>query len=82
MKFYKENQINPAASCLPLVAQFPVFIALYFVLQGLLEDIRRPGDLSWLHARSRTSPSTCQRALVGLPAARRSTSASQLASTY
>ena len=26
MKFYKENNINPAASCLPLLAQFPVFI--------------------------------------------------------
>jgi YidC/Oxa1 family membrane protein insertase len=33
MKFYKENNINPAASCLPLVAQFPVFIALYLTLK-------------------------------------------------
>jgi YidC/Oxa1 family membrane protein insertase len=32
-KFYKENNINPAASCLPTVAQFPVFIALYFTLR-------------------------------------------------
>jgi YidC/Oxa1 family membrane protein insertase len=47
MKFYRENQINPAASCLPLVAQFPVFIALYFVLR---EFSKHPpgGDLSWL----------------------------------
>src|SRR3954468_7209532 len=29
MKFYRENHINPAASCLPLVAQLPVFFALY-----------------------------------------------------
>ena len=28
MKFYKENQINPLAGCLPLVIQFPVWIAL------------------------------------------------------
>src|SRR5262245_60874738 len=28
MKFYKENEINPFASCLPLVAQLPVFISL------------------------------------------------------
>ena len=41
MKFYKENNINPAASCLPLLAQLPVFFALYFVLQGLLEATRR-----------------------------------------
>lgn len=47
MKFYRENQINPAASCLPLLAQFPVFIALYFVLR---QFSRHPpgGDLSWL----------------------------------
>ncbi len=33
MKFYKEHKINPAASCLPLIAQLPVFFALYFVLR-------------------------------------------------
>jgi YidC/Oxa1 family membrane protein insertase len=33
MKFYKENNINPAASCLPLILQFPIFIALYFTLK-------------------------------------------------
>ena len=27
MKFYKENEINPLGSCLPLVAQIPVFIS-------------------------------------------------------
>jgi YidC/Oxa1 family membrane protein insertase len=45
MKFYKENHINPAASCLPLVAQFPVFIALYFTLKHQSEHITG----SWLH---------------------------------
>jgi YidC/Oxa1 family membrane protein insertase len=35
MKFYRENKINPAASCLPLLAQFPVFLALYFALRTL-----------------------------------------------
>src|SRR6476661_9719281 len=33
MKFYKENEINPAASCLPMLVQLPVFFALYFVLR-------------------------------------------------
>ena len=37
MKFYKENKINPAASCLPMLAQFPVFIALYFTLKNFNE---------------------------------------------
>ena len=47
MKFYKENNINPAASCLPMVAQFPVFIALYFVLRNFAKH-PPAGDLSWL----------------------------------
>lgn len=33
MKFYKENQVNPLASCLPLVAQLPVFLALFYMLR-------------------------------------------------
>ena len=36
MKFYSENKINPFASCLPLLAQFPFFIGLYYLLQGPL----------------------------------------------
>jgi len=39
MKFYRENKINPAASCLPMLAQFPIFIALYFVLRDFREEI-------------------------------------------
>ena len=46
MKFYKENNINPASSCLPLLAQFPVFISLYLVLKHFPH---LPGDnLEWL----------------------------------
>lgn len=37
MKFYRENKVNPAASCLPLVAQLPVFFALFYMLQ---DDLR------------------------------------------
>jgi YidC/Oxa1 family membrane protein insertase len=33
MRFYKENEVNPLASCLPLLAQLPVFITLFFVLK-------------------------------------------------
>ena len=28
MRFYKENKVNPFASCLPLLLQLPVFMAL------------------------------------------------------
>jgi YidC/Oxa1 family membrane protein insertase len=33
MKFYRENNVNPFSSCLPIVFQLPVFIALYYVLK-------------------------------------------------
>jgi YidC/Oxa1 family membrane protein insertase len=40
MKFYRENDINPFASCLPLVAQIPVFIGLFYTLRtSLRKDI-------------------------------------------
>jgi YidC/Oxa1 family membrane protein insertase len=48
MKFYRENNINPAASCLPLLAQIPVFIGLYYTLNTFSKH-PPPGDLSWLH---------------------------------
>jgi YidC/Oxa1 family membrane protein insertase len=50
MKFYKENHINPAASCLPLLAQFPVFIALYLTLKHYSKSTSA-GHISgsWLH---------------------------------
>ena len=40
MKFYKDNEVNPLASCLPLVAQLPVFISLFYMLKkNLRTDI-------------------------------------------
>src|SRR3954462_3759817 len=37
MKFYSENKVNPFASCLPLAAQLPVFLSLYYMLR---KDLR------------------------------------------
>jgi YidC/Oxa1 family membrane protein insertase len=34
MGLYKEHNVNPASSCLPLVAQMPIFIALFSVLRS------------------------------------------------
>jgi YidC/Oxa1 family membrane protein insertase len=49
MKFYRDNNVNPAAPCLPLLFQFPVFIALYLVLRHP-DDLIQSGDSrSWLH---------------------------------
>src|SRR5207244_4896428 len=47
MKFYKEIRINPAASCLPILAQFPVFIGLYFTLRHFSHH-PPSGNLNWL----------------------------------
>jgi YidC/Oxa1 family membrane protein insertase len=33
MRFYQENKVNPLASCIPLIAQLPVFITLFYVLR-------------------------------------------------
>jgi len=33
MRIYKENKVNPFASCIPLIAQLPVFITLFYVLR-------------------------------------------------
>ncbi|EKD43403.1 MAG: hypothetical protein ACD_72C00291G0001 [uncultured bacterium] len=33
MEIYKTNKVNPLASCLPLLVQLPVLIALYWVMQ-------------------------------------------------
>jgi YidC/Oxa1 family membrane protein insertase len=48
MKFYKEKNINPASSCLPLVAQIPIFIGLFYTLRTFAKH-PPSGDLSWLH---------------------------------
>ena len=50
MKFYRENHINPAASCLPMLLQIPVFISLYYTLKYFTHHFETAGqDLSWLH---------------------------------
>lgn len=43
MKFYKDNNINPLSSCLPLLVQMPVFIVLYRVLSGLTRQVEAGG---------------------------------------
>lgn len=37
MRFYQEHKVNPFASCLPLVAQLPVFLSLFYMLR---KDLR------------------------------------------
>jgi YidC/Oxa1 family membrane protein insertase len=35
MKLYQEHKVNPMSSCLPLLAQMPVFLIMFRILHGL-----------------------------------------------
>jgi len=48
MALYKENKVNPAGGCLPMVIQIPVFIALYNVLFNAIE-LRQAPFIAWIH---------------------------------
>jgi YidC/Oxa1 family membrane protein insertase len=41
MKLYRETGTNPFASCLPILAQAPIFFALFRVLNGIASDTPR-----------------------------------------
>lgn len=47
MALYKENSINPAGGCLPMVVQMPLFIALYSVLFNAIE-LRQAPFVAWM----------------------------------
>jgi len=40
MKLYSEHKVSPLGSCLPMLIQLPVFIALYYVLRDLFAATR------------------------------------------
>ena len=58
MKFYRENKINPAASCLPIVLQIPIFISLFYVLRHFDQRVLPlyGGSVDWLHLVNITQP--------------------------
>jgi YidC/Oxa1 family membrane protein insertase len=43
MKFYKENGVNPLAGCLPMIPQFIIFFALFYVLREIAQW--KPGQV-------------------------------------
>jgi YidC/Oxa1 family membrane protein insertase len=48
MALYKENKINPAGGCLPLLLQMPLFLALYQVLFNAIE-LRQAPFMLWMN---------------------------------
>ncbi|MEO0972417.1 MAG: membrane protein insertase YidC [Pseudomonadota bacterium] len=55
MELYKKEKVNPAAGCLPLLVQMPVFIALYWVLLESVE-LRQAPFMLWLQDLSARDP--------------------------
>ncbi len=58
MKFYKENEINPLASCFPLLLQLPVFIALFYMLRSdsFRDQVMEQPPEGWLFIDSLIQP--------------------------
>jgi YidC/Oxa1 family membrane protein insertase len=48
MALYKENKVNPAGGCLPMLLQMPLFFALYAVLSSSI-DLRQAPFVAWIH---------------------------------
>jgi YidC/Oxa1 family membrane protein insertase len=55
MRIYREEKVNPLGGCLPIVAQMPFFIALYWVLLSSVEMRNAPWIL-WIHDLSQKDP--------------------------
>jgi YidC/Oxa1 family membrane protein insertase len=55
MRIYREEKVNPLGGCLPIVAQMPFFIALYWVLLSSVE-MRGAPWLGWITDLSAKDP--------------------------
>ncbi|NVJ66039.1 MAG: membrane protein insertase YidC [Gammaproteobacteria bacterium] len=55
MKMYKEEGSNPFGGCLPMLLQFPIFIALYYVLFEAVE-LRHAPFFGWIQDLSVQDP--------------------------
>ncbi len=57
MKLYKEKKVNPAAGCLPILIQIPIFFSLYKVIFVTIE-LRQSAFFGWLRDLSLPDPSS------------------------
>jgi YidC/Oxa1 family membrane protein insertase len=58
--FYQENKINPLASCIPLLLQLPVFLALYQLLnsEAFKDDVRSDPPIDFFFINDLTEKAT------------------------
>jgi YidC/Oxa1 family membrane protein insertase len=57
MRLYKEKKVNPAAGCLPILLQIPIFFSLYKVIFVTLE-LRHAPFFGWIRDLSAPDPSS------------------------
>jgi YidC/Oxa1 family membrane protein insertase len=57
MALYKKEKANPAAGCLPILLQIPIFFSLYKVLFVTIE-MRHAPFFGWIHDLSAPDPSS------------------------
>ncbi len=65
MELYKKEKVNPAAGCLPILVQMPVFLAFYWVLLESVE-LRQAHFLLWITDLSSRDPYFVLPILMGL----------------
>jgi len=57
MRLYKEKKVNPAAGCLPILLQIPIFFSLYKVIFVTIE-LRHAPWFGWIRDLSAPDPSS------------------------
>jgi YidC/Oxa1 family membrane protein insertase len=57
MKLYKEKKVNPAAGCLPILLQIPIFFSLYKVIFVTIE-LRHAPFFGWIQDLSAPDPTS------------------------
>src|SRR3954447_10360535 len=66
MALFQEHGVNPLSACLPLLFQFPVFIALYALLRSgtFKDEVIASGDPGWLFIKHLAEHLTGAEAIV------------------
>ncbi|CUI31609.1 membrane protein insertase YidC [Cognatishimia activa] len=66
MELYKKEKVNPAAGCLPILLQIPIFFSLYKVIFVTLE-LRHAPWVGWITDLSAPDPSSILNLFGALP---------------
>jgi YidC/Oxa1 family membrane protein insertase len=66
MELYKKEKVNPAAGCLPILLQIPIFFSLYKVIFNTIE-LRHAPWIGWIRDLSSPDPSSILNLFGALP---------------